>query len=171
MIRRLVLKRLDAMERMLGEPVDYMRHVVRVSLRAFLKFALFTPLAAHGRKLPINLYYIACFVATRHEDCGTCVQITVNMARRDGVRDDLLRALIAGHPEQLPDEARDVYLFTDAVVNTDEDKAAPLRERLRAGLGEEALIELSFAIAAARVFPTVKRGLGYATSCALVEIR
>jgi alkylhydroperoxidase family enzyme len=171
MIRHLVLKRLDAMEQTLGESVDYMRHVVRVSLPAFLKFALFTPLAAHGRKLPINLYYTACFVATRHEDCGTCVQITVNMARRDGVPDPLLHALIAGNPEELADEARDVYLFTHAVVNTDEEKAAPLRERLRAVLGEEALIELSFAIAGARVFPTVKRGLGYATSCALVEIR
>ena len=171
MIRRLVLNRLDSMERALGEPIDYMRHVVRVSLRAFLKFALFTPLAAHGRKLPVSLYHIACFVASRHEDCGTCVQIVVNMARRDGVPDDLLRALIASHPEELPDDAREVYLFTDAVVNTDDEKAAPLRERLRARFGEEALIELSFAIAAARVFPTVKRGLGYATSCALIEIR
>ena len=159
------------MERTLGEPIDYMRHVVRVSLRAFLKFALFTPLAAHGRKLPVDLYHIACFVASRHEDCGTCVQITVNMARRDGVPDNLLRALIASRPEELPDDARDVYLFTDAVVNADDEKATPLRERLQARLGEEALIELSFAIAAARVFPTVKRGLGYATSCALVEIR
>ena len=170
MIRLLILKRLDALEQTLGESVDYMRHVVRVSLRAFLKFALFTPLAAHGRKLPVVLYHTACFVATRHEDCGTCVQITVNLARHDGVPDELLRTLIAGHPEQLPDEARDVYLFADAVVNVDEEKAAPLRERLRACLGEEGLIELSFAIAAARVFPTVKRGLGYATSCALVEV-
>jgi hypothetical protein len=48
MIKRLILNRLDAMERTLGESIDYMRHVVRVSLRAFLKFALFTPLAAHG---------------------------------------------------------------------------------------------------------------------------
>ena len=171
MIRLLIRKRLDALEQTLGESVDYMRHVVRVSLRAFLKFALFTPLAAHGRKLPVDLYHTACFVATRHEDCGTCVQITVNMARHDGVPDHMLRTLIAGHPEELPDEARDVYLFADAVVNVDEEKAAPLRERLRACLGEEGLIELSFAIAAARVFPTVKRALGYATSCALVQIR
>ena len=171
MIRRLILNRLDATERTLGESVDYMRHVVRVSLRAFLKFALFMPLAAHGKKLPRDLYYIACFVATRHEDCGTCVQITINMARRDGVPDNVLRALIAGHPDELLDEARDVYLFTDAVVNADEEIAAPLREQLRARLGEEALVELSFAIAAARVFPTIKRGLGYAASCALVELR
>jgi len=171
MIRRLVLKRLDAMEKTLGESVEYMRHVVRISLRAFLKFAFFTPLAAHGRKLPMNLYHVACFVATRHEDCGTCVQITINMARRDRVPDDVLRSLIAVRPEELPGDAQDVYQFTEAVVNLDEEKAAPLRERLRARWGEEALIELSFAIAAARVFPTVKRGLGYATSCALIEIR
>ena len=93
------------------------------------------------------------------------------MARRDGVPDNLLRALIASHQDELAADERDVYLFTRAVVDADEEKAAPLRECLRARLGEEALIELSFAIAGARVFPTVKRALGYATSCALVELR
>ena len=170
MLRPLLLKRLDAMETTLGESVEYLRHVVRVSLRSFLKFALFTPLAAHGRALPVDLYHTACFVATRHEDCGTCVQITINLARKDRVADDLLRALIAGRPDNLPEPARDVYLFSEAVVKADEEKAGAIRERLRTALGEEALIELSFAIAAARVFPTVKRSLGYATSCAMVEL-
>jgi alkylhydroperoxidase family enzyme len=128
-------------------------------------------MAAHGRALPVDLYHTACFVATRNEDCGTCVQITLNLARKDGVADDLLRALLAGRPDNLPEQARDVYLFSEAVVKVDEERAGVIRERLRTALGEEALIELSFAIAAARVFPTVKRGLGYATSCALVELR
>ena len=34
MIQRFLLKRLDAVERQLGESVDYIRQIVRVSLRA-----------------------------------------------------------------------------------------------------------------------------------------
>jgi hypothetical protein len=38
-----------------------------------------------------------------------------------------------------------------------------LRERSRLLRGEETVVELSPALASARVFPTVKRGMGYAT--------
>ena len=52
MIRYLILKQLDKQERSLGESVDYVRHILRSSLIAFFKFALFTPLAQHRRNLP-----------------------------------------------------------------------------------------------------------------------
>ena len=46
-----------------------------------------------------------------------------------------------------------------------------MRERVRERYGEEGLVELALGIAAARVFPVVKRALGYATSCALVKVK
>ena len=57
-----------------------------------------------------------------------------------------------------------------SVVEATGDEAK-LRESLREQYGDEALVELAMGIARARVFPTVKRALGYATSCALVEVR
>src|SRR4051794_37241248 len=39
MIRTLLGRRLDAAERRLGAPVDYLRHMLRVSMRAFFRFA------------------------------------------------------------------------------------------------------------------------------------
>ncbi len=45
MIRSLVLRRLDRVERELGESVEYIRHIARVSLRAFLKFAQLLPVS------------------------------------------------------------------------------------------------------------------------------
>lgn len=38
MLRRLIEKRISAAERTLGVPADYMRHILKVSLRAFFKF-------------------------------------------------------------------------------------------------------------------------------------
>jgi hypothetical protein len=73
MIRYLILKQLDKEEHSLGESLEYVRHILRSSLRAFIKFALFTPLAQHRLKLPPTPYRVARIVATQDEDCGTCV--------------------------------------------------------------------------------------------------
>ncbi len=170
MIRYLILKQLDKEERSLGESVDYVRHILRSSLPAFFKFALFTPLAQHRRKLPATPYRVARIVATQDEDCGTCVQIEVNLARKDGVPGDLILAVLNNRPEDLTPELAEVYRFTKAVVEASGEDGE-LRQRIRERYGEEGLVELALGIAAARVFPVTKRALGYATSCALVEVK
>jgi alkylhydroperoxidase family enzyme len=170
MLRQLILKQLDAEERKLGGvSLDYMRHLARTSLPSFFKFALFTPLAKHRRTLPPDAYHVARLVATQHEDCGTCVQIEVNLARRAGVRAEVLRATVKQQPDELPAELADVYRFAQAVVEA-KGAEGEWRERVRERYGAEALVEMALAIAAARVFPTTKRALGYATSCALVRV-
>ncbi|HZG52936.1 MAG TPA: hypothetical protein VEZ40_12440 [Pyrinomonadaceae bacterium] len=170
MLRQLILRRLAAEERKLGGvSLDYLRHVARTSLPAFFKFALFTPLAAHRRALPADAYHVARLVATQHEDCGTCVQIEVNLARRAGVVPEVLRAAVLGRPDELPAPLADAYRFAAAVVEAG-GAEGEWRERVRAHYGEEALVEMALGVAAARVFPTTKRALGYATSCALVRV-
>jgi alkylhydroperoxidase family enzyme len=170
MIRYLVLKQLDKEERSLGESLDYVRHILRSSLSAFFKFALFTPLAQHRRKLPPAPYRVARIVATQDEDCGTCVQIEVNLARKEGVPGDVIRAVLNNRPEDLAPELAEVYRFTKAVVEASGEEGE-LRQRIRERYGEEGLVELALGMAAARVFPVTKRALGFATSCSLVEIK
>ena len=170
MLSKLILRRLDAEELALGASLDYVRYIVRSSRSAFFKFALFMPLAKYRRKLPAAPYHVARIVATRDEDCGTCVQIEVNLARQDGVSAETLRAVLADSPEQLTTELAEVYHFARAVVAASGDEEE-LRPRIRARYGDEGLVELALGIAAARMFPITKRALGYATSCALVEIQ
>ena len=62
-----------------------------------------------------------------------------------------------------------MYRFAEAVVTGSGD-AERYRERLRKVFGEEAVVELALAIATARIFPTLKRGLGYAKSCSAVKV-
>ena len=51
------------------------------SLGGFLAFVKLMPLAKYRRKLPAGPYHVARIVAARHEDCGPCVQIEVDLAR------------------------------------------------------------------------------------------
>ena len=169
MIRWLIRKRLDAAEKHLGVPIDYVRHILDVSLGAFLKFAKVMPLAEYRKALPVAPGHVARIVTLMQEDCGTCVQIGVNIAKKDGVDARILQAVLAGNPEALPEDLADVYRFTEAVVTASGEEDG-LRERMRQRFGEEGLIELALAIAVCRVFPTTKRALGYATSCSRVAI-
>lgn len=167
-LRPLARRAVTAAERDLGAPLDYLHHIAATSLAAFTKFGLFNPLAQHRKYLPPAPYHLARLVAVQREDCGTCVQIEVNAALKAGVDAALVRATVEGRGGDLPRELADVVRFADAVAAASDDEA--IRETLRTRYGEAAFVELALGIAAARVFPTTKRALGYAKACALVDI-
>lgn len=168
-IRSVIETRIAAAEKKLGVPADYMRHILQVSLRAFFKFVKIMPLAEYRRTCPVDAFHVARLVATRDEDCGTCVQIEVNLARQDSVSPDVLKAVLDSRPDDLPPELADVYHFAEEVV-TASGAEEPFREKVRRHYGEEALVELAMTMAACRVFPIAKRALGYAKSCSQVEV-
>ena len=168
MLRWLINKRLNAAEKKLGVPVDYLRHIARVSLPAFFKFARFLPMAEYRKALPVEPFHVARLVAVKQEDCGTCVQIEVNLAKHDGVSTALLQSVLDGKVDALPKELANVYRFAEAVVTQQDD--IELREVVRQQYGEEGLVELALTIAASGVFPMTKRVLGYSLSCSKVHV-
>ncbi|HMP02048.1 MAG TPA: hypothetical protein PKD86_12410 [Gemmatales bacterium] len=169
MLHWLIERRLTKLEKQLGVPLDYLRHILKTSTRAFFKFLKITPLASYRRACPADAIHVARLVAVLHEDCGPCVQIGVNAARQDGVKAEVLKAVLARQPESLPAPLPDVYHFAAAVVTNSAD-LDDRREAVRDQLGEEALVELAMGIASCRFFPVTKRALGFARSCARVQI-
>jgi alkylhydroperoxidase family enzyme len=169
MLRALIESRISAAERRLGVPADYMRHMLHVSLRAFLKFTKIMPVAEYRRTLPAEPFHVARIAAVREEDCGSCLQIEINLAKRDKVKSPIIRAAASGRPDDMPEHLADVYRFAEAVVRRTGDEDI-YRERIREAYGDEALVELAIAIAVCRVFPTTKRALGYAKSCSAVHV-
>lgn len=165
MLRFLILRKLASVEREIGVSVDYVRHILGVSLGAFFKFAKVFPLAQYRRSLPLDMHVVAGIVAARDEDCGTCVQAGLNLAKKQGVDSAILRAVIERQPERLPESSADAYRFAEAVV-THSSEAEGLRDLIKSRYGEAALVELALAIAVSRVFPMTKRALGYSISCA-----
>jgi alkylhydroperoxidase family enzyme len=169
MLGFMVKSKIRSTEKRLGVSMDYLRHMYEHAPDAFWKFSKMMPAAQHREKLPPAPYHVARLVATRHEDCGPCVQIVVNLAKEDGVEPAILQAALAGKVEDLPESLQDVYRFAESVVTADGDDGA-YRERLRKVFGEEGLVELALAIATCRVFPTLKRALGHAQSCSVVRV-
>jgi hypothetical protein len=169
-LRWLINKRLNSEERNLGVSLDYARHILRNSLCAFLKFIRMIPLAEYRRTTPAAAFHAARIAATRHDDCGECVQIAVNQATNAGISPALLQAVLSDRMGELPEAIADACRFASAVVTASGETDA-LRERIRRRYGEEALVELALTIAAARFFPTARRALGFAKTCARVSVR
>jgi hypothetical protein len=130
MLRWLIHRRLNAEEKKLGESVDYLRHMVDVSPAAFLRFCCILPFANSRKVLLKDAWFVAQIVALQDADCGTCVQIAVNLARQSGVDSVLLRAVLDGNCHEMSQEMVDVLRFTRSVITASGDEET-LREILR----------------------------------------
>jgi alkylhydroperoxidase family enzyme len=168
LIQRLIFSWIDSFEKQSGVSADYCRWMANVSPRAFMKFGKLGKLAQYRRALPADASAIAHLIAARSEDCGPCVQISINLSLGGGVSKDILRAVLDRQPDRLPPKLADVYHFAESVVTGVEDDT--LRQRVRDHYGDEALIEMGLAMAVGRTFPVVKRTIGYAKSCSLMKI-
>lgn len=169
------LQQIAASEAVLGLRLDYLREMATLGSPVLGHIQAITALnrpaseSAPDAALPATIRQFATLGAVQQDDCGECVQIHVNLALAEGADAALLRAALAGRPEDLPAELALAWRFGCAVAAN-----APALEELRLALearcGRAAMMMLSFHIAVARFYPTVKRALGYAQSCALVEV-
>jgi hypothetical protein len=160
---------IDAAERKFGEKLDYLREIASASPAAFYKFALFLAFARHRKAAPLEAYYLASIGALLSEDCGPCIQIAVNQALAEGVSPSVISLAVAGGASL--DADRQLYLDFGRSVSANGAGAEELRLKLAEKLSPAAMVDLAIAIASARVFPALKRGLGHAKSCSLVHIR
>lgn len=164
MIRRFLLSRIAAAERALGAPLDYARFLLDASRPAFFSFGKVSRALTFRSRTPPAPLHVAGLAASLHEDCGTCVQIHLRLARRDRVPAEVLRAVLDRRPELLPPDLGLVYRFTRAVLAEDPAQL-DLREQVRARYQDAGVAEVALAVAAARYYPQVKKALGFATSC------
>ncbi len=160
---------IDAAERRFGEKLDYMRDIASASPSAFYKFALFMPFAKHRKAAPVEGYGLAAIGALKFEDCGPCMQIAVDQALAAGVRPEVLANAVAGGAGLTAEQK--LYLDFGRAVAANAPEAEELRQKLAQVLPPAAMVDLAIAIASARVFPALKRGLGRAQSCALVQVK
>jgi hypothetical protein len=169
MLKWLIKRRLAAFERSYDYDASYARDVLETDMRAFLKFSKLMGLKSYRKGAPVEAWYAAGLAATIAEDCGPCTQLSVTMAEREGVPAAVLKAVVAGNDRALPPDAALGYRFARAVLAHD-----PAADELRAEVvrrwGRKGLVSLTFAIAAARLFPTVKYALGHGQACRRVLV-
>jgi len=148
--------------------MDYAYHLRDVAPGRLWRFSMIRVVEGGRKVTPPAIYHAAGMAAAMVEDCGPCVQIHVNLALKDRVDAEVLRALAARRLDRVPAEVALAFSYGDAVsrgIMADE-----MRDEIRAKWGELGLIELAFTIATARFYPALKRGMGYAHACERVVI-
>ncbi len=169
MLKRLMNYLIDDGEKKTGENADWLRDIARVSAKSFFVFGLFTPMSTHRQALPLRLHHLARLAAIAEADCGPCFQTVVNYAVNDGIDQALIKAAIERDVSKMDEMEATVFRFAGAIARKKADDGQA-REAIIRAWGEQGLIDLAFAVAAVRVFPTVKRALGYGEACQLVDL-
>lgn len=162
------LKQINEFEAHYKYDSTYMRDLLESSPAGFIKFNNFLPLSSHKEKLSSEDYWVAKLAAMQVEDCGECLQLNVRMALEAGVSKDWIKAAIKGG-NALPENLRDVYHYAKSVAKH-EGGENDLMDRIAARYEKGSLLEFGLCIASAKVFPTIKRAVGYTKSCSLIEI-
>jgi protein-S-isoprenylcysteine O-methyltransferase Ste14 len=168
MIKKLLHAMVRKFERKLGVTNEHMHYIVDASPGAFVDYMLFTKLATHRQSLPSDAMHLARIVSTQQRDCGSCVQVNVNLALRDGMRPEWINAALERRPEALPPELREIHEFVEHVLGHTYEEGE-LRESIRRRHGDAGLVDLACAVASAQVFPLTKQVLGFAKSCSKVR--
>lgn len=169
MLRRLIHRRIAAFERSWGYDMTYARDILAAGSRPALALAKIGALTARHDGLPAEAWHAARIAAAIHEDCGPCAQLVTRMAERAGVDPAILRAVVRGDDAALPADPRLAVRFVRAALARDAEADA-LRDAVQARFGRAGLVSLSFALTAARIYPTLKYALGHGRACARVEV-
>jgi hypothetical protein len=169
MFNAILERMLRKQEAMTGESADFIRDLRRASPGGFWRFVLFTPMARYRRVLPVEARAVAAIAASHSEDCGPCLQTTVNLATSEGVPPHIIRAAVQGDVAAMDERTGTAFAFARAVCAHD-IVSEELRPKLIEWWGETGVAELSLAICASRLFPTLKRGLGHGAACQRVVV-
>ena len=164
MIRAMVIDRAEADT---GEDAGWMRDIAALGRGAFLRLLGFFSFARLQGSAPTDLTLLAGLGAVMAEDCGPCTRIGARYAKRLGLAPDKLRAALAGGVG-LAGAGDLAYRFGRAVASGD-PAADELGTAIEAQFGRGVRTELTVTAATSRVYPAIKRGLGYARSCSLTR--
>lgn len=146
--------------------VTYLEEFMDASPGAFQAFEPVMPMGRYRKAAPVEMIFVAKIAASRVEDCGPCLLLGVKMAREAGVPETTLQQALHGGKDLSP-ELKEVHDYARAVA-VNSERVKELLPRIEERWGREVVAELALAIAATAIYPTLKRALGHAQSCALI---
>jgi alkylhydroperoxidase family enzyme len=169
MIGWLLRRSIESFERKWDYDASYLKEIIDLSPWAAVKFTLATSLGSYRRDVPLTALFAAGITAVRSEDCGPCTQLAIAMAEQQGVRPEILRAVLKDDEAAMPEEVALAWRFTRATLAHD-SAADGYREEIVRRWGPRAVVTLAFAITTARMYPTVKYAMGHGRICSRVVV-
>lgn len=169
MLKNLIERLICRQEAITGESADFMRDLHAGSPAGFWRFALFVPMSRHRGTLPLNAACAVRIAAVHAEDCGPCLQTVIKLSLDAGASPEILRAAVEENLEPMDEETKLAFEFARHLVARD-PRSEDLRSAIERRWGKAGISEIALAIASSRVFPTVKRAMGYGQACQRVVI-
>ena len=169
MLRWFLQRQIGAFERTWNYDASYMHEVIDVDPRAMLAFGKLQAISSYRKGVPPAAYFATGIAAVMAEDCGPCTQLAIDMAQRGGVDPAVLRAIVTRDFTAMPTEVALAVRFTEATLRH-APEADELRDEVVRQFGKGGLITLSFAMLAARMYPTLKYALGHGRACTRLAI-
>lgn len=148
-----------------GYDVGYIENMADVSPGAFYRYLLCTPMSQYRNTAPLRPYMVAKMVATKHFDCGPCLNLCINMSREAKLDDETIFAVLTGNTESLTEDDALAMRYANAVVEQDGATLKSAEIEIVQRWGEAALIDFAISVAFAAFYPILRRGLGHAHSC------
>ncbi|MBI1329156.1 MAG: hypothetical protein GC166_04540 [Alphaproteobacteria bacterium] len=167
MLKYILHRRIAAMERQYGYDATYLHYLCDVSPVAAYRFVKAQTSARWRGNAPRTAWHAASIGGALVEDCGPCVQIATDIAVGDGVKGDIIGALLSGGPTDA--DAQLGFDYGRALLQAT-DKLDSLREQVENRWGKRGLVALSFMAMYSRNYPVLKRALGHAKTCQKVRI-
>ncbi len=164
-----VLAQIEAFEARWHYDSAYMKHMLRAHPEAFSVFQAVLPMVEFRRSTTAEVSHVVKLAAFQMLDCGPCLQLAIDRARADGIPPARIQAVLE-EPSSLPEDLADIRTFVRSLFG--EASISPeQRGRLRLQWGEEVMVEIALLIAAAGVFPMIKKVLGYFESARTMRIQ
>lgn len=164
------LEMLEGFQNHFGYDTSYMKEMLKENEEAYAMFEAFLPMASYVNKAPKDVIFIAKITSMKNEDCGSCLQLNVDMAIEAGVSKELIHEIIFNEGKNLSDELKTVYDFT-LLVGNKKEVSKDLYEKMNKLYKKEVIVELALAISATKIFPTIKRVLDDLQSCSVIQIK
>lgn len=147
----------------------YMSHIVDTSTAAGLRLSLLPIYSQYrGPKKARDVWAGAMLGSTQEGDCGPCVQLIVDMALELNVPADQLVRCLEGDAKAAGDVGLG-FRFSQAAI-ADDPELNDLRAEIERRFGATAVTAASFAASSGRIYPVLKRGLGFGQICSSVKI-
>lgn len=147
-----------------GYDTGYLCDLADTDTTGTLKVGLVSLFTDHRFGLDAAPYFAAKITAARQTDCGSCLRLTIAMAREAGVPMRDIRAMLLDGAETAP---RDMALgrhYAEAVLAN--DPALPnILAACEARWGKKGVAGLAAATVSGCFYPLLKRGLGHGNTC------
>lgn len=148
---------------------SYMSHIVDTSASAGVRLSMLPFYSQYrGPKEAQNVWAGAMLASTLDGDCGPCVQLIVDMAVEAAVPAEEIALCLQGNAKAAGDVGLG-FRFSQAAI-ADARELEELRKEIEARFGAAAVTAASFAASSGRIYPVLKRGLGFGQTCSRVII-